>query len=178
MIGVKERYHKELVPQWCKDEGLKSHMEAPRITKVTLNMGLKDAVNDRKIPEAVLEEMALIAGQKPILTKARKSIAGFKLREGMVIGVKVTLRRRRMYDFLDRLVNIALPRVRDFRGLPARAFDGRGNYSLGINEQIVFPEINIEKIQRIRGLQVTISTNARDDAKARKLLLGLGMPIN
>ena len=177
-MGVADRYRDEIVPKWCKEDGLKSHMKVPRVTKVTINMGLKDAVNDRKVPDAALEEISLIAGQRPIITRARKSIAGFKLREGMVIGVKVTLRRRRMHDFLDRLINVALPRVRDFRGLPARSFDGRGDFSLGINEQIVFPEINIEKIPRIRGLQVTISTNAKDDASARRLLLGLGMPIN
>ncbi len=177
-MGVLETYRKEIVPAWQKEDGLRSHMAVPRVTKVTLNMGLKDAAQDRKVPEGVLEELALISGQHPVLTRARKSIAGFKLREGTVIGVKVTLRRRRMHDFLDRLINIALPRVRDFRGLPARAFDGRGNYSLGINEQIVFPEINIERIARVRGLQVTITTNAGDDAKARRLLLGLGMPIN
>ena len=177
-MGVQQLYKEQVVPSWCKKDDCKSPMAVPRVTKVTLNMGLKDAIADRKVPEGVIEEINLIAGQRPVLTRARKSIAGFKLREGMVIGAKVTLRRRRMYDFLDRLINIALPRVRDFRGLPARSFDGRGDYSLGINEQIVFPEINIEKIQRIRGLQVTISTNARDDASARRLLLALGMPIN
>ena len=176
-MSVLETYRGKVVPKWCEDEGLRSPQAVPRVTKVTLNMGLKDALSDRKVAEAAAAELSLIAGQKAVVTRARKSIAGFKLREGQAVGAKVTLRRRRMHDFLDRLIQVALPRVRDFRGLSGRSFDGRGNYSLGINEHIVFPEINIEKVMRVRGLHVTITTNTDDDEKARRLLTGIGMPI-
>ena len=176
-MSVYDQYREQVVPAWCKEHNFSSPHEVPRIEKVSLNMGLKDASTNRSVPEAALTELALITGQRPVLTKARKSIAGFKLREGMVIGAKVTLRRSCMYDFLDRLIKIALPRVRDFRGLSARAFDGRGNYSIGLPEQIVFPEINLEKIQRVRGLDVTIVTNTDDDEQARMLMLALGLPL-
>ena len=156
---------------------LKSPHAVPKVTKVTLNMGIKEAVNDKSVAPAAVEDLSLIAGQRAVLTKARKSIAGFKLREGSTVGVRVTLRRQKMYDFLDRLIHVALPRVRDFRGLSKRSFDGMGNYNLGLSEQIVFPEINIEKIQRIRGLDIAITTNTNDDEKALRLLTELGMPI-
>ena len=172
-----ENYTTNIVPKWCQEDNLKSYLAVPRITKITLNMGLKDALNDRQVPEAAVRELSLVAGQKAVITRARKSIAGFKLREGSILGAKVTLRRKRMYDFLDRLIRISIPRVRDFRGLPAKSFDGNGNYSLGISEHIVFPEINIEKIHRMRGLDITINTNTSDDKQAKRLLLALGMPI-
>lgn len=176
-MGLKQRYRDEIVPSWCKKDNLKSLHAVPRVLKVVLNMGLKDAANDKNVAPAAVADLSLMAGQQAVLTKARKSIAGFKLREGMIVGARVTLRRQNMYDFLDRLIQIALPRVRDFRGLPSRSFDGRGNYSLGLTEQIVFPEINIERVHRIRGLDVTIATTAANDASARRLLLSLGMPI-
>ena len=176
-MGTLQNYREKVVPQWCQEDSLTSPHAVPCLVKITLNMGLKDAANDRQVPEAALSDLAQITGQRGVLTKARKSIAGFKIRDGMILGAKVTLRRRRMYDFFDRLTQIALPRVRDFRGLPSRSFDGRGNYSLGLTEQIVFPEINLERIHRIRGLDIAITTNTDDDAKARRLLLALGMPI-
>ena len=176
-MGSLQNYRDKIVPQWCEQDKLSSPHAVPALAKITLNMGLKDATSDRQVPEAALADLAAITGQRGVLTRARKSIAGFKIRDGMVLGAKVTLRRRRMYDFFDRLAQIALPRVRDFRGLPARAFDGRGNYSLGLSEQIVFPEINLEKIHRIRGLDIAITTTTDDDAKARRLLLALGLPI-
>jgi large subunit ribosomal protein L5 len=152
-------------------------MEVPRITKITLNMGVGEAVADKKIMEHAVGNMTQIAGQKPIVTLSRKSIAGFKIREGWPIGCKVTLRRDRMYEFLDRLVNIAIPRIRDFRGFSARAFDGRGNYSLGVREQIIFPEIDYDKIDAIRGLDITITTTARTDAEGRALLAAFNFPF-
>ncbi|HLB57684.1 MAG TPA: 50S ribosomal protein L5 [Gammaproteobacteria bacterium] len=155
----------------------KSAMQAPRITKITLNMGLGEAVEDKKIVNFALDDMTKIAGQKPITTLARKSIAGFKIREEWPIGCKVTLRRKKMYEFLERLISIAIPRIRDFRGLSAKSFDGRGNYSLGIKEQIVFPEIQYDKIDKIRGLDVTITTNAKNDEEARALLKAFGFPL-
>lgn len=176
-MGLMQRYYEEIVPAWCKEDGIKSPHAVPRVAKVILNMGLKDAVNDKNVPAAAVSDLGLIAGQQSVLTKARKSIAGFKLREGMIVGARVTLRRQRMYHFLDRLIHIALPRVRDFRGLSGNAFDGRGNYSLGLSEQIVFPEINIERIHRIRGLDIAIATTAATDESARRLLLAMGMPI-
>lgn len=176
-MGLQQTYPTEIVPQWCAADKLKSPLAVPRVTKISLNMGLKDAANDKNVAPAAVEDLSLIAGQRAVVTKARKSIAGFKLREGMVVGARVTLRRQRMYDFLDRLINVALPRVRDFRGLSNRAFDGQGNYSIGLAEQIVFPEINIEKVHRIRGLDVTIVTNTNDDAVALRLLKTMGLPI-
>ena len=176
-VNVVRLYHDKIVPQWRREEKLSSPLAVPRIVKVSINMGLKDAVTDRKVIDHVLEDMGRLAGQRPIATRARKSIAGFKIREGMIVGAKVTLRRERMFNFLDRLINIALPRVRDFRGLSARSFDGRGNYSFGISEHIVFPEVEYEKIDKMRGLDVTITTTAAGDEAARRLLVAVGLPI-
>ena len=150
--------------------GFKSHMQVPRFKKITLNMGLGEAVNDKKIIETAVNDLSRIAGQKPIVTKARKAIAGFKLRENMPLGVKVTLRGSKMYEFLDRLITVALPRVRDFRGISSKSFDGRGNFSFGVKEQIIFPEIEYDKIDRIRGLDVCLTTSAKNDSEARALL--------
>ncbi len=177
MARLRELYNGTLKSELIKKFNYKSPMEAPRLQKIVLNMGLGDAARDSKKVTAAATEMGIIAGQKPIVTKARKSIAGFKLREGMDLGVKVTLRGEQMYEFLDRLVTIALPRVRDFRGVSARSFDGRGNYSLGIKEQIVFPEIDYDKIDQIRGLDVVIVTTAKSNSEAQELLKGLGMPF-
>jgi len=149
----------------------------PKITKITLNMGVGDAVGDKKIMEHAVSDMTMIAGQKPIVTNARKSVAGFKIREGWPIGCKVTLRSERMYEFLDRLINIAIPRIRDFRGFNAKSFDGRGNYSLGVKEQIIFPEIDYDKIDKIRGMDITITTNARSDDEGRALLAAFNFPF-
>ncbi len=177
MARLREVYNGTLKSELIKKFNYKSPMEAPRLQKIVLNMGLGDAARDSKKVTAAAVEMGIIAGQKPIVTKARTSIAGFKLREGMDLGIKVTLRGEQMYEFLDRLVTIALPRVRDFRGVSARSFDGRGNYSLGIKEQIVFPEIDYDKIDQIRGLDVVIVTTAKSNAEAQELLKGLGMPF-
>ncbi len=177
MTRLKEIYLKNVVPQLMKTFGYKNVMQVPRLDKVTLNMGLGEAIQNVKILDSAVEELSIIAGQKAVITKAKRSIATYKLREGMPIGVMVTLRRNRMYEFLDKLVNIALPRVRDFRGVSAKAFDGRGNYSLGIREQIIFPEISLEKIDKIKGLNVSIGTTARSDEEGRELLRLLGMPF-
>jgi len=175
---VKERYDNEIRPALKDDLGLKSIMQVPRITKITLNMGVGEAKNDAKQLDAAVEELTTIAGQRAQIRKARKSVAQFKIREGMPIGAKVTLRGARMYEFLDRLVSIALPRIRDFRGLNPGSFDGRGNYSLGVREQIIFPEINYDDIQQVRGLDVTITTTAETDDHARALLLAIGLPFS
>ena len=173
-----ENYYKETIAPALKEElGLENAMQVPRITKITLNMGVGDAVANKKVMEFATDDMQRISGQKPVVTYARKSIAGFKIRDGWPIGCKVTLRRERMYEFLDRLVNIAIPRIRDFRGLPAKSFDGRGNYSMGLKEQIVFPEIDYEKVDTIRGLDITITTSAANDEQARALLKGFNFPI-
>ena len=174
---LKEHYERELRPQLKDELGLKSIMEVPRITKITLNMGVGEAKTDAKQLDAAIEELTTIAGQRAQIRKARKSIASFKLREGMPVGARVTLRGARMWEFLDRLVSIALPRIRDFRGLNPDSFDGRGNYSLGIREQIIFPEIDYDAISQIRGLDVAITTSAETDDQARALLLGLGLPL-
>ena len=174
---LKERYEHELREQLKDELGLKSIMEVPRITKITLNMGVGEAKTDAKQLDAAIEELSTIAGQRAQIRKARKSIASFKLREGMPVGARVTLRGARMWEFLDRLVSIALPRIRDFRGLSPSSFDGRGNYSLGIREQIIFPEIDYDSIGQIRGLDVAITTTARNDDEARALLRGLGLPL-
>ena len=174
---LKERYDSELRAQLKEELGLKSIMEVPRITKITLNMGVGEAKTDAKQLDAAVEELSTIAGQRAQIRKARKSIASFKLREGMPVGARVTLRGARMWEFLDRLVTIALPRIRDFRGLSPSSFDGRGNYSLGIREQIIFPEIDYDSIGQIRGLDVAITTSARNDDEARALLRGLGLPL-
>jgi large subunit ribosomal protein L5 len=174
---VKERYERELRPALKDELGLKSVMQVPRITKITLNMGVGEAKNDAKQLDQAIEELTTIAGQRAQVRKARKSVAQFKIREGMPIGAKVTLRGARMYEFLDRLVSIALPRIRDFRGLSPASFDGRGNYSLGIREQIIFPEINYDDVKEVRGLDVTITTTAETDDHARALLLAMGLPF-
>jgi large subunit ribosomal protein L5 len=174
---LKTLYEQELRPQLKEELGLSSLMEVPRIQKITLNMGVGEAKTDAKQLDAAIEELTIIAGQRAQVRKARKSIAQFKIREGMPIGARVTIRGARMYEFLDRLVSIALPRIRDFRGLSPRSFDGRGNYSLGIREQIIFPEINYDDIQQVRGLDVAITTTAKGDEQALALLRGLGMPF-
>ena len=175
---VKERYERELRPRLKDELELKSIMQVPRIAKITLNMGVGEAKNDAKQLDQAVEELTTIAGQRAQIRRARKSVAQFKIREGMPIGAKVTLRGDRMYEFLDRLISIALPRIRDFRGLNPRSFDGRGNYSLGVREQIIFPEINYDDIQQVRGLDVTITTTAETDDHARALLLAIGMPFS
>lgn len=177
MSNLRKYYQAEVVAKLRQRFEYKSVMQVPRVTKVTLNMGVGEAINDKKIIEHAVEDMTRIAGQKPVVTKARNSIAGFKIREGWPVGVKVTLRGERMYEFLDRLINIAIPRIRDFRGLNARSFDGRGNYSLGIKEQIIFPEIDYDKIDAIRGLDITITTSARTDAEAMALLTEFRLPL-
>jgi large subunit ribosomal protein L5 len=174
---LKDRYEREIRPALIEKFGYDSPMQAPRVSKITLNMGVSDAKTDSKALEHAVDQMTLIAGQKPIVTLARKSIAGFKLREGMPIGCKVTLRGERMYEFLDRLTTVALPRIRDFRGISPKSFDGRGSYSLGIREQIIFPEIDYDKIDQVRGMDVTITTTAATDDEARELLIQLGMPF-
>jgi large subunit ribosomal protein L5 len=174
---LKERYERELKPQLIEKFGYTSSMQAPKLVKITLNMGVSDAKTDSKALDHAVEQMTQIAGQKPIITLARKSIAGFKLREGMPIGCKVTLRGENMYEFLDRLTTVALPRIRDFRGISAKSFDGRGNYSLGIREQIIFPEIDYDRIDQVRGMDITITTTAATDDEARELLTLFGMPF-
>lgn len=177
MNRMHERYTKEVAPAIFKSFGFKNVMQVPRIEKVVLNIGLGEAMDNPKALEAATSDLIQITGQKPIQTKARKAIANFKLREGRLIGAKVTLRGARMWAFLDRLLNIALPRVRDFRGVSPNAFDGRGNYTLGLKDQLVFPEIDYDKIDKLRGMEVTIVTSARDDDQARALLQLLGMPF-
>jgi large subunit ribosomal protein L5 len=177
MARLKEFYKAEVVPQLQKAFEYKNVMEVPRLKKITLNMGVGEASRDKKVMDHAVRDMTVISGQKPLVTLSRLSIAGFKIREGMPIGCKVTLRGAKMYEFMDRLVNVALPRVRDFRGLKARAFDGRGNYSLGIKEQIVFPEIEYDKIDKIRGMDITITTNAKTDQEARALLKAFNFPL-
>lgn len=177
MARLQEHYRSSVVPQLTEQFGYESPMEVPRLVKITLNMGVGEAVGDRKILDNAMGDLARISGQKAIMTRARKSVAGFKIREGWPIGCKVTLRRERMYEFLDRLINVAIPRIRDFRGFSPRAFDGRGNYSLGVREQIIFPEIDYDKIDAIRGLDVTITTSARTDDEARALLGAFRFPF-
>jgi large subunit ribosomal protein L5 len=177
MSNLKQVYDKEIVPKLKEELGLDNVMDVPRITKITLNMGVGEASQDRKAIEGALADMTAIAGQKPVVTKARKSVAGFKIREGWPIGVKVTLRRQRMYEFLERLVSVAVPRVRDFRGLNAKSFDGRGNYSMGLKEQIVFPEIDFDKVDKLRGMDITITTTAKTDDQARALLRAFNFPL-
>jgi large subunit ribosomal protein L5 len=174
---MKTRYDAEIVKAMTEKFGYKNAMEVPKIDKITLNMGVGDAVQDKKKVETAAAEMELIAGQKPVITKAKKSIASFKLREGMPIGCKVTLRRERMYEFLDRLITIAMPRIRDFRGVSAKSFDGRGNYAMGLKEQIIFPEINYDRIDQVRGMDVIVTTTARTDDEARELLRLFGFPF-
>jgi large subunit ribosomal protein L5 len=174
---LRERYEQEVLPALTSKFGYSSRMEAPRLQKITLNMGVGEAKQDDKLLESATEQLATIAGQAPNVRRARKSIASFKVREGMPVGVSVTLRRARMWEFFDRLTSVAIPRIRDFRGLNPRSFDGRGNYSLGIREQLIFPEIDYDSIDQVRGLDVTITTSAATDEEAFELLLGLGMPF-
>lgn len=177
MARLKEHYEQNLLPALMQRLELKNPMEAPRISKITVNMGVGEAVADKKIVDNAVKDMEAITGQKAVITKARKSVAAFKLRDGMPIGCKVTLRRERMYEFLDRLINIALPRVRDFRGVSSKSFDGRGNYAMGLREQIIFPEINYDEVDEIRGLDVIICTTAETDDEARELLRGFDLPF-
>jgi len=177
MSQLKQFYEKEVMPQLIEKFGYKNRMEVPRLNKIVLNMGLGEAIQNIKVLDSAVEELTAIAGQKPVITRAKRSIAAFKLRTGMPIGCMVTLRRERMYDFLQKLINVALPRVRDFRGVSGRAMDGQGNYSLGIKEQIIFPEINYDKIDKIRGLNVSIVTTAKNDEEGKELLRLLGMPF-
>jgi large subunit ribosomal protein L5 len=177
MARLKDVYTKEVAPALMKQFGYKSPMEVPRLTKIVLNMGVGEAVGDKKILDNAVGDMQKIAGQKPVVTKARKAIAGFKIREGYPIGCMVTLRQERMWEFLDRFVTIALPRVRDFRGISGRAFDGRGNYNIGIKEQIIFPEIEYDKIDAVRGMNISITTTAKTDAEARALLTAFKFPF-
>ncbi|WP_019627147.1 50S ribosomal protein L5 [Thioalkalivibrio sp. ALJT] len=177
MERLREKYESNVKQALREQFSYANVMEIPRITKVTLNMGLGDAVADKKVIEHAVGDMTAIAGQKPVVTKARKSIAGFKIRDDYPIGCKVTLRRRQMYEFLDRLINVALPRVRDFRGFSAKAFDGRGNYSLGIKEQIIFPEIDYDRVDKLRGMDITITTSAKTDAEAKALLEAFRFPF-
>jgi large subunit ribosomal protein L5 len=177
MARLKEIYKKEIVPALTQQFGYKSAMEVPRVSKVVLNMGVGEAVGDKKLLENAAADMTKISGQKPVVTKARKAIAAFKIREGYPIGCMVTLRENRMYEFLDRLISIALPRVRDFRGVSGRSFDGRGNFNMGVKEQIIFPEIEYDKIDTIRGMNITITTTAKTDAEAKALLAAFRFPF-
>ena len=174
---MRKLYDDKIVKAMTEKFGYKNAMEVPKIEKITLNMGVGEATQDKKKVEAAAAEMELIAGQKPVVTRAKKSIAQFKLREGMPIGCKVTLRRERMYEFLDRLITIAMPRIRDFRGVSAKSFDGRGNYAMGLKEQIIFPEINYDRIDQVRGMDVIVTTTARTDEEARELLKLFGFPF-
>ena len=177
MARLKSRYNDELKAKLQQELGVKNVMEIPRITKITINMGVGAAATDKKMLDGAVADMTMIAGQKPVVTLARKSIAGFKIRDGWPIGCKVTLRGERMYEFLDRLITIAIPRIRDFRGFSSKSFDGRGNYSMGLKEQIVFPEIDFDKIDRIRGMDITITTTARNDDEGRALMRAFGFPF-
>lgn len=177
MTRLQEFYQAEVMPKLIKQFDYKSPMQAPRLIKITLNMGVGDAIVDKKTMEHAVDDLTRLSGQKPIVILAKKSVANFKVRKGFPNGCKVTLRRKRMYEFLDRLISIAIPRIRDFRGLSARSFDGRGNYSLGVKEQIIFPEIDFDKIDKIRGLDVTITTSARTDEEAKALLLAFNFPV-
>jgi len=174
---LQARYRSDVIPLLMRDLGYSNVHAVPRLQKVVLNMGMGEASQNPKLLDSAVEELTAIAGQKPVITRARKAISNFKLREGMPIGVMVTLRGNRMYEFLDRLLNVALPRVRDFRGVPDRSFDGRGNYSLGIREQVIFPEINLDKVDRIKGLTIVICSTAKTDAEGKALLRALGMPF-
>lgn len=174
---LKEKYTNEVIPALTEKFNYTSVMAVPKVEKIVLNMGVGDAVSNAKNLEKAAAELALISGQKPLITKAKKSIAGFRLREGVAIGAKVTLRGERMYEFLDKLVSVSLPRVRDFHGVPTKSFDGRGNYTLGVKEQLIFPEINFDDVDKVRGLDIVIVTTAKTDEESRELLKGLGMPF-
>ncbi|MDH5764844.1 MAG: 50S ribosomal protein L5 [Gammaproteobacteria bacterium] len=177
MARLQQVYRDTVIKKLMEEQGYKNPMEVPRIEKITLNMGVGEAIADKKVIEAARSDMEKIAGQKPVITLARKSVASFKVRDGYPIGCKVTLRRERMYEFLDRLINISIPRVRDFRGLNGKSFDGRGNYSMGVKEQIIFPEIDYEKIDKIRGMDITITTSAKSDEEAKALLSAFNFPF-
>lgn len=177
MVRLQAYYRDQVIAELTRRFGYKTPMQAPRIIKITLNMGLGGAVADKKVIENAMQDMTRISGQKPVVCKARKSVANFKVREGWPIGCKATLRRERMYEFLDRLISIAIPRIRDFRGLNARAFDGRGNYNMGVKEQIIFPEIDYDKIDTLRGMNITITTSARTDEEGRALLAAFKFPL-
>jgi len=177
MATLKERYQTEIAPKLQEELGLKNVMETPRVTKITLNMGVGEALGDKKVLEHAVADMEKISGQKPVVTKARKSIAGFKVRDGWPIGCKVTLRSDRMYEFLERLIAIAIPRVRDFRGISPKSFDGRGNFAMGVSEQIIFPEIDYDKVDALRGMDITITTSARTDDEGRALLRAFSFPL-
>ena len=174
---LKVRYSEEILPRLRSERGMANPMQAPRLEKIVINMGIGQAVKDARMLEAAVEDLTTITGQKPVITKARKSIAGFKLREGMSIGAKVTLRGARMWEFLDRMISTALPRIRDFRGLDPKAFDGRGNYTIGVTEQLIFPEIDYDKVVKVRGMDITIVTTATNDDDGRALLHALGLPL-
>ena len=177
MNRLKEKYENEVSKALMSKFGYTSTMQVPKVEKIVVNMGVGDAVQNSKVLDAAVEELTLISGQKPVITKAKKSIAGFRLREGMPIGAKVTLRGERMYDFLDKLISISLPRVRDFHGISKKAFDGRGNYTLGVKEQLIFPEIDYDKVSKVRGMDIVIVTTANSDEEARELLTQFGMPF-
>ncbi|WLD93539.1 50S ribosomal protein L5 [Alkalihalobacillus sp. AL-G] len=177
MNRLQERYKSEIVPSLVEKFSYKSVMQVPKIEKIVVNMGVGDAVSNAKVLDTAVEELTEISGQKPVITKAKKSIAGFKLREGMPIGAKVTLRGERMYEFLDKLISVSLPRVRDFRGVSKKSFDGRGNYTLGVKEQLIFPEIDYDKVNKVRGMDIVIVTTANTDEEARELLTQVGMPF-
>jgi large subunit ribosomal protein L5 len=177
MVRLSEMYKDKVAPALLKEFGYKSSMAIPRLAKVVVNMGVGEAIADAKLLDQAVDELATVCGQRPAITKAKKSISNFKLREGMAIGCRVTLRGRRMWEFLDRLLNLALPRVRDFRGVSAKSFDGRGNYTLGIRDQLIFPEINYTKVQKVKGMNICIVTTAKTDQEAKELLGGLGMPF-
>lgn len=177
MATLKDKYREEIAPKLKEELGLANVMEVPRITKITLNMGVGEAVGDKKVMESALADMTKIAGQKPVVTLARRSIAGFKIRDGWPIGCKVTLRRERMYEFLERLISVAIPRVRDFRGISPKSFDGRGNFAMGVTEQIIFPEINYDEVDALRGMDITITTTARMDDEGRALLRAFNFPL-
>jgi large subunit ribosomal protein L5 len=177
MARLQQHYREKVAPQLTEKFGYKSPMQVPRITKITLNMGVSEAVADKKVMDNAVGDLTKIAGQKPVVTKAKKAIAGFKIREGQAIGTMVTLRGERMWEFLDRFVTVALPRVRDFRGISGRAFDGRGNYNIGVKEQIIFPEIEYDKVDAIRGLNISITTTAKNDEEAKALLAGFRFPF-
>src|SRR6187549_3523660 len=174
---LKERYQKDVAPQIAKEFGIRNPMAIPRVEKIVVNMGMGEAIANAKILDVAADELKAITGQKPVVTKAKKSIAAFKLRQGMAIGTMVTLRGDRMFEFLDRLISVALPRVRDFRGISGKAFDGRGNYTLGVREQLIFPEIDFNKVDKTRGMNISIVTTAKNDEQARSLLKALGMPF-
>ena len=174
---LRERYERDVLPRLIKEMGYKNRFQAPKLDKIVINVGLGEAIQNAKAMDTTVAELTAISGQRPVVTKARKAIANFKLREGMPIGCMVTLRGQRMYEFFDRLVNVALPRVRDFKGISDQSFDGRGNYSLGVREQIIFPEIDLDKVEKVRGMTICINTTARTDAEGRLLLQAMGMPF-